>query len=367
MPIQILHAADFHLDAPFASLNAEQAAERRGEQRELLARLAELARSRGADLVLLSGDLFDGGELYAETGQALVRTLGQTGCPVFIAPGNHDFYSARSPYARLAWPDNVHLFRRAGLTPVELEGKACTVWGAAFTAPAREDSPLAGFAAPADGRLHLGVLHGDVEGRGRYGPIGPEEIAASGLTYLALGHIHARSGLRRAGETFWAYPGCPEGRGFDELGDKGCLWITVRDDGGVEEEFVPLARRRYRVLEADVSGPDPAAALAAALPDDGAEDIVRIRLTGESGVEGLDLAPLEAVAAARCYRAERRDETAVPRDLWDRAGEDTLTGLFLRRMQERLAAAADDGARADLERAVRFGLAALEHREEPMA
>ena len=261
MPIQILHAADFHLDAPFASLNAEQAAERRGEQRELLARLAELARSRGADLVLLSGDLFDGGELYAETGQALVRTLGQTGCPVFIAPGNHDFYSARSPYARLAWPDNVHLFRRAGLTPVELEGKACTVWGAAFTAPAREDSPLAGFAAPADGRLHLGVLHGDVEGRGRYGPIGPEEIAASGLTYLALGHIHARSGLRRAGETFWAYPGCPEGRGFDELGDKGCLWITVRDDGGVEEEFVPLARRRYRVLEADVSGPDPAAAL----------------------------------------------------------------------------------------------------------
>ena len=94
---------------------------------------------------------------------------------------------------------------------------------------------------------------------------------------------------------------------------------------------------------------------------------MRIRLTGESGVEGLDLAPLEAVAAARFYRAELRDETAVPRDLWDRAGEDTLTGLFLRRMQERLAAAADDGARADLERAVRFGLAALEHREEPMA
>ena len=50
MPIQILHAADFHLDAPFSSLSAEQAAERREEQRELLARLAELARSRGADL-----------------------------------------------------------------------------------------------------------------------------------------------------------------------------------------------------------------------------------------------------------------------------------------------------------------------------
>ena len=60
-----------------------------------------------------------------------------------------------------------------------------------------------------------------------------------------------------------------------------------------------------------------------------------------------------------------RDETRVRRDLWDRAEEDTLTGLFLREMRRRLEEAADDEARAAVELAVRFGLAALENREDP--
>ena len=133
MPIQILHAADFHLDAPFASLNAEQAAERRGEQRELLARLAELARSRGADLVLLSGDLLDSGETYHETVQALSSALGRMEAQVFIAPGNHDFYSPRSIYAGTRWPENVHIFSTVQVESVELPALGCVVHGCAFT------------------------------------------------------------------------------------------------------------------------------------------------------------------------------------------------------------------------------------------
>ena len=366
MPLHILHAADFHLDAPFSALPADKAAQRRGEQRDLLTRLADAARTRRADLVLLSGDLFDGADCYGETAQALSRALGQTGCPVFIAPGNHDFYAPRSPYAAIPWPDNVHIFTGAQLAPVDLPDKPVTVWGAAFTAPSRDDDPLAEFTAPDDGRLHLGVVHGDVDGRSRYCPIAAQSIAQSGLAYLALGHVHAASGLHKDGATFWAYPGCPEGRGFDELGDKGCLWLTVDGPGGVEAQFVPLALRRYRILEVDVSD-GPAAALDAALPPDYHTDILRILLTGESGVEGLDLAPLEALAAPRCYGVDLRDRTQVRRDLWDRAGEDTLTGLFLRRMRDKRSAAQTPEDQALVDQAVRFGLAALEHREEPMA
>lgn len=365
--LHILHAADLHLDAPFASLPAHKAAERRAEQRDLIGRLADLARTRGADLVLLSGDLFDSADTYAETTQALARALGQTGCPVFIAPGNHDYFTLRSPYSALHWPENVHIFRSAALEAVERPDLGCAVHGAAFTAPAREDSPLSGFAAPGDGLIHLGVLHGEVDGKGRYGPIPRADIAASGLAYLALGHVHAGSGLQWEGGTAWAYPGCPEGRGFDELGEKGGLWVTL-DDGAISVEFVPLARRRYRIVEADVSRAErPEDALLAALPEDAGADILRVLLTGESGVEGLDLAPLARLLEGRFYSADLRDMTRVRRDLWSRAEEDTLTGLFLRRMRERLAAAGDGDERAALERAVRFGLAALEHGEEPMA
>ncbi len=57
--IKILHAADLHLDSPFEGLPAGKAAIRRGEQRALLARIAELTRREGVQLVLLAGDLLD--------------------------------------------------------------------------------------------------------------------------------------------------------------------------------------------------------------------------------------------------------------------------------------------------------------------
>lgn len=360
--LHILHAADFHLDAPFASLTTEQAAQRRSEQRSLLTRLAEVARSRRADLVLLSGDLLDGGAAYAETAAALSGALAETGCPVLIAPGNHDFWSPRGPYASLRWPENVHIFSAGHLTAAEFPQLNCAVWGAAFTARHRDDSPLENFRAPDDGRTHLAVLHGDVGGKSRYGPISAEEIASSGLAYLAMGHVHAASGLQQSGGTSWAYPGCPEGRGFDELGEKGALWLAVEPDG-VAAEFVPLALRRYEILEVDVSD-GPQAALRAALPRNAQNDSYRVLLTGESGVEGLDLKPLRELAAPCFYSLDLRDRTRVRRDLWERAAEDTLTGLFLRGMRLRLAGAADPDEAALIEDAVRFGLAALENGED---
>ena len=253
---------------------------------------------------------------------------------MFIAPGNHDCYGPRSVYAGTAWPDNVHIFSTVAVEGVELPGLNCVVHGAAFTTHQADRSPLMGFAAPRDGRIHLMALHGDVEGKGRYGPIALEDIAASGLTYLALGHIHACSGLQKAGDTYWAYPGCPEGRGFDELGDKGVLVVTVDDGGAVSAEFVPL-------------------------PADAGEDCYRIVLTGERGEEPPELAALAALAEPRFYSVTLRDQTRERRALWARSGEDSLTGLFLRTL--RSGALEGDG----LELAARFGLAALENGEDP--
>ena len=356
--LKLIHGADFHLDAPFAALPADKARQRRAEQRELLGRLADLAEGEGARLVLLSGDLLDGGETYQETVEALARTLGEIRVPVFIAPGNHDWYGPRSPYAGTVWPDNVHIFTSGQVEAVELPELGCVVHGAAFTAPQADRSPLAGFSAPRDGRIHLMVLHGEVGGQGRYGPVDPADVAASGLAYLALGHVHACSGLQRTGETFWAYPGCPEGRGFDETGEKGVLAVTVADGGAVSARLVPLARRRYEIVEADVTGAESAeAALRSVLPAAPSEDCCRIVLTGRRDFPAPDLAALTALAEPFYFSVSLRDRTAEKRDLWERAGEDSLTGLTLRALE------ALEGEERDL--AARFALAALEHGEDP--
>lgn len=373
--MKLLHASDFHLDSPLSGLSPEKSAQRRGELRDIPAQLVRLAKGEGVDLVLLPGDLFDGERVYPETVHALARALGDMDVPVFIAPGNHDYYHGKSPYATANWPDNVYIFTQPDLQEFELPALNCVVHGCAFTAPHREDDPLAGFTAPDDGRLHLLCVHGEVGQTGTYAPIGPKSLERCGAAYAALGHVHA-AGSGKAGKTLWAYPGCPEGRGFDELGPKGALIVafdepaqlTITSPDGppmapidlsvqpVAAKFVPVCKRQYRVEAVNIDN------FTAAMLQGKSPDLVRLLLTGESRFPP-DLNALAAQAAPRFFHVELRDQTTLPQDLWARADEDSLTGLFLREMRARLDSA-DESEKDKLLLAARFGLAALEGGED---
>ena len=55
--------------------------------------------------------------------------------------------------------------------------------------------------------------------------------------------------------------------------------------------------------------------------------------------------------------------TEPAKDFWARAEEDSLRGLFLRELRQKLDAAGSDEERELVTQAVRFGLAALDHRD----
>ena len=354
---KILHAADFHLDSPFGALGEERSRQRRQECRELAGRLVDYANDHGAELLLLSGDLFDGERVYAQTAEALAAALGRFHGAVIIAPGNHDPYHYRSPYARTLWPENVHIFDKNTMEALEFPQYGCTVYGAAFTAA--ECAAPQPFTARGEG-VNLLVLHGDVSASdSRYRSLTPAWLAQSGVDYAALGHVHEFRGVQYAGATAYAYPGCPEGRGFDELGEKGFLFGTV-EKGHVDLRFVPFARRRYAVVEVDVTDADPARMALEALRGR-EEDIVRLILTGEVE-EQIDAARLTEQLADFCWQLEVRDRTCARQDLWRGCGEDSLRGLFLQNLREEYDRA-DEQGRAAIEQAVRYGLAAMENRE----
>lgn len=373
--MKLLHASDFHLDSPMTGLPTEKSALRRRELREAPARLARLAKDEGVDLVLLPGDLFDGERVHPETVRALAGALEDMAVPVFVAPGNHDWYHEKSPYAATSWPDNVYIFTSSELQAVELPERNCVIHGCAFTAPHREDDPVAGFTAPDDGKLHLLCIHGEVGLAGNYAPIDPRSLERSGAAYAALGHVHA-AGSGRAGKTLWAYPGCPEGRGFDELGPKGALIVSFGEnvqmgitspdgppmapiDMGIQPvaaRFVPICKRQYRIETVNIDD------FTACLLQRGSPDLVRLILVGEC-LDAPDLAALTAQAASHFFHVELRDRTTLPTELWARSEEDSLTGLFLREMRARLDSANGD-ERDKLMLAARFGLAALEGGED---
>lgn len=355
--VKILHAADLHLDSAFGALSEERARQRRQECRQLVGRLVDYANDHGADLMLLPGDLFDGERVYAQTAEELAAALGRFHGAVIIAPGNHDPYHHRSPYARMLWPENVHIFTENRVEKLEISQCGCTVYGAAFTA-AEMDAPEA-FVAKDEG-VKILVLHGDAGAAGsRYRSLSTSWLENSGVDYAALGHVHEHRGVQYAGKTAYAYPGCPEGRGFDELGEKGFLFGTV-DEGRVDLQFVPFARRRYEMVTVDVTDADPAQTAADALRGR-EEDVVRLIFTGEVD-ETPDIAALAGRLSAFCWQLEVRDKTRLRQDLWRGCGEDSLRGLFLQNLREEYDRAGEE-ERAVIEQAVRFGLAAMENRE----
>ena len=95
--MKILHAADLHLDTPFSGRTDVQVAFLKKELLQVPGKIAELCKIHCCDLLLLSGDLFDG-VASAESVQALKNALKEVSIPTFISPGNHDFCSPESPY-----------------------------------------------------------------------------------------------------------------------------------------------------------------------------------------------------------------------------------------------------------------------------
>lgn len=361
--VRVLHAADFHLDSAFGGLTPEQSRQRRAESRRAPSLLAEWANDHGVDLVLLAGDLFDGDSLHGDTAPLLAQALGMCRAQVVIAPGNHDPYTPGGAYSRTAWPDNVHIFTENRMETVLLPSLRCAVHGGAFTAPEHtEDSVLAGFTAPQDGWLHLGLLHGEITaGESRYRPLTTAAIAHSGLDYLALGHVHTCTGVLTAGRVPYGYCGCLEGRGFDETGDRGFLCGDVSKESA-SLRFVPFARRRYRIWESDISEGEALATIEGLLPADTEADVCRLVLTGTPN-QPPRLPWLQQALEGRFFSLQLRDETRVRRELWERCGEDTLRGLFLRELHRRYEQTEDAEERRTIELAARFGTAAMDNRE----
>ena len=358
--LRILHAADLHLDSPFEALSDSQAKMRRREQRLLPGRIIEQAEMHGADMILFVGDLFESGRPYRETAQVIEEAFASTNIPIFIAPGNHDYYNPASPWARMKLRENVHIFKSPNIEYIDL-GFA-RVYGAGFTEPHAPDL-LEGFSVERESNIwNILVLHCDLVG-GDYCPITERELAGCGVHYAALGHIHAPSGLKKAGETWYSYPGCTEGRGFDECGARGANFVALTDRG-CKCEFIELGFRRYEIINVNVTGRDVKAALREAVQSAREGDICRVVLSGECS-EAATSRELEEMAQKRgLFSSQLRDQTKAPRQI-DGEDEDTLRGTFLRLARVQYNAAQTDAERQKVRRSILWGLAAIDGGEEP--
>lgn len=322
MDLKIIHTADVHFDAAFSGLSETKKANlRRQDLRTAFSKI--IALSQNADMLLISGDLFDERAVSRTTLDFLKREFEKIKhVKVFIAAGNHDCFGPNSVYAAFDFGENVHVF---GTEPEVVETEFADVYGVSFKAANDPRELLPQFSVKNPDKINLLVLHGNLAGEG-YNPIKPADIQSCGMDYVALGHIHQYSGLNKSGAVYYAYPGCPEGRGFDETGEKGVLALSV-GKGHAEAEFVPVRQKMYLSLDIDVSTAESTEDIAEMMRGAyaGEAHIYRFRLTGQSRFP-VDTEVLKSGVPA--FDVSVIDKTVPAVDLQALSEEFTLKGLF---------------------------------------
>ena len=364
--MKIVHFADLHLDAGFAWAGADGAAARQRRQslRDSLLSITALVRDVDAGALFCGGDLYEHDRVTPDTARFLRTTFAELApCPVYLAPGNHDWYGPDSLYALVDWSANVHVFREPRLEPVNL-ADGLTLWGAAHCAPANTGNFFGGF-RPAGAGVHVALCHaaertGLAEQGGDKQPHAPfdaQDIERAGLTHAFLGHYHRPRDAARH-----TYPGNPDPLAFGEDGERGAVVATIAADGTVSRERHVVAATAAHDLRLDVTGCDSQQDVRAGLTRAaaGRHGVARLTVEGELHPE-VDLREADLRQALReSFEAVqiRFGALHVGYDIDEIGREQTVRGQFVRDVRE--AGLAEDEAR----RVLAAGLRALAGRDD---
>lgn len=255
---KFIHAADLHLDSPLGGLEQYPGApveEIRNATRRALENLVQTAIDEAVAFVLVSGDIYDGDWRDYNTGLYFAKQtarLREANIPLFLIAGNHDAANRMTRSLRL--PDNVTFFPSDSPDTATIDELDVAIHGQSFATAAIYHDLSEAYPAALPGMFNIGLLHTCAtgrEGHDRYSPCSVDGLRRKGYDYWALGHIHKRETLSET--PFVAFPGNIQGRHMKETGPKGCLVVTVEDDGTLTPEFRPLDIMRWERLNLDVS------------------------------------------------------------------------------------------------------------------
>ena len=325
--MKILHTADLHIDSPLTShLSADKVRERRAELFSTFSAMVESAAECGIKIMIIAGDLFDSDKI---TKTARKRTLALLAAhkeiSFFYLPGNHEEMGLIA--GEDALPENLFLFSKDwsyfASGDLVIAGRSST-----------SQDMFETLSLPADKR-NIVVLHGELRDRSdEGGVIGRRDAVGRNIDYLALGHYHSYSAEKIDDRCTAVYAGTPEGRGFDELGDKGFVLLDS-SEAGITHRFVPFARRRLHEVEVDLTDAADlyelerrAASALSAIPD---SDLTRLMITGYRQVGfSVDTAALMARFGRNFYYFEVKDESRLKISAADYERDLSLKGEFIR-------------------------------------
>ncbi|MGN1095386.1 MAG: exonuclease SbcCD subunit D, partial [Eubacteriales bacterium] len=349
------------------SINKAQA--RINELRGTFTSIMMYAKIKKADIVIIAGDLFDREFVTKDTIELISREARENpSCRFVISPGNHDPITPSGAYMKTAFPENVYIFKEEKMSRFSFDDIGVDVYGYAFTSEEYRENPFLSMPEKNANKINILAAHADISGgNSPYCPISERDIEKSGFDYIALGHIHAGSEILRAGKTYYAYPGCPEGRSFDECGIKGGIFITAeKDKDGTKLSFERprFSKRRYEKISVDVTGlmthekMCEAVKKAAASQNLGSDTLLRVKLTGLVRPDAKLDAEKTLAKEIGVFHIEINDATFPLLDTDGLKSDLSVKGALFRTLLP-LLESEDENERKKASLALKYGLSAL--------
>ena len=402
--VKLIHTADLHLDSAFRSRFTKEEAENR-RQKQLMAwkELLSFAVEKKVQGILIAGDLFDSPVVSHGTMDFFLSTISEhPEISFFYLRGNHDTENTFCYQENL--PKNLFLFSEKGkkyrlndrllLAGVEYgtkdisfgenEGATQGVGQAAEQGVGQENVHGAEALRKSESEseeeskflklkeedcnillLHGALYQGTPKGEAVQGEEGIflKNLEKLPLSYIALGHIHKGGEGKLNNGALWAYPGCLQGRGFDEEGERGFLYLKVEEEKKeIRKEFIPIKQGEFRILEIELLEDEGTLACLKKIEVEmekagiAKEDSLRIILKGKKGLEQeRNLRYLQLQLQDSVFFLEIRDECELSWNREEAMKEKSLKGEFLR-----VVAAADNLSKEEQEEIIALGMGLLQ-------
>lgn len=254
--MRLIHCADLHIDSNLRTyLTEEEANARKNEILNNFPRLIQYATQNNINKILIAGDLFDADSVSRHAENVVYNAiLGNPRIMFYYVPGNHDENNFLVGNRDL--PKNIVVFDEK-LRKIPLNDAGTIVL---YSLKLTEENykSFYDYLNFDESKFNILMLHGEERAGGSANfeeCIDFGKLKNKGIDYLALGHIHKRITMPLDERGMIVYPGCLEGRGFDECGEHGFYVADINEEIlNVAYTFVPFAHRRMIELDVPVTG-----------------------------------------------------------------------------------------------------------------
>jgi len=366
--LKFIHFSDLHLDNSFTSIrHIQKITKRRKDLLDVFDSIIEITKREDADLLLISGDLYEHFYVKQSTIKHINDKFMEIGDKkVFIVPGNHDPYLNNSYYKNFKWNSNVYILSEER-PKVELEGLNTCIYGVGFEEFYKDGNILDEINEVNDQRINILLVHGTVDMNftsKAYNLLSSQELSNLNMDYIALGHFHNR--IDNIGQKGMIYnPGSPEPLGFDEEGEHGIFIGTISKEL-LDIKYININRRQYKSVSLNISdinsNEQVADEIRSTLEDLPFQNILlEVTLKGYTNGEFKpDKSKIKDLLEESLFYVNIEDSTVPAYDYEELKNEPGLMGLYVRKLIKRIDNAKSEKGKYLLLKALYYGVEALD-------